>query len=443
MKTKNFFAALLIVAFAASCSKDYVFDSPELISENSELKSASPHVKIAVVSDIHYFDQSLLPQNLAGMEEFQYYMAQDPKLLDLGPAILDKVISDLLAEHPHVVFIPGDLTKDGEKISHKAFAKILKKLTDNGIKVFVIPGNHDINNPHSYSFAEQTSTPTITADEFASIYNNFGYKNSIRDKNSLSYINKINGKLWILGIDACKYSQNTTKPIVSGAIKSETMNWIQQNMIEARQKSITVLAMMHHGITEHYAGQNTLDGGYVVDDYQATATALSDAGINVVFTGHYHANDIAELKIGDKTLYDIQTGSLVSWPSPYRMMKIDGDMLNIDTRIVTSINSSLPEGMDFVTYSHLFQQQRFYGYFYYALQLKYGVPEFLAQFGAPLFQKAIMAHYAGDESLSPEEMGNIEAFANYSPDLALLRGALYSLWTDLNPKDNTITLKVK
>jgi 3',5'-cyclic AMP phosphodiesterase CpdA len=443
MKTKNFLAALLIVFFAASCTKDYLIDSPEVISENNDLKSASPHLKIAVVSDIHYFDPSLLPVDPVGEAYFQEYLAQDPKLLEFSDPILRKVISDLIAEKPDIVLVPGDLTKDGEQVSHETLATILKQLTNKGIKVFVIPGNHDIRNPYAFSFSELAPVNSILPEEFASIYGNFGFNGSIRDANSLSYINKISDKLWILGIDACKYSDNTTEPIIGGAIKPLTMNWIKEKMGEARNKNVMVLAMMHHGIMEHYQGQNLLDPGYVVNDWQNSATALMNAGIKVVFTGHYHANDITEFTANGKTLLDIETGSLVSWPSPYRILNLYGNFLSSKTKLVTSIDAEFPGGLNFQTYSNYFQTTHFYGYFYYALQAKYGVPEPLAQIGAPLFQKAIMAHYAGDENLSAEEMGNIETFASYSPDLAVLRGALYSLWTDLNPKDNTITLKVK
>ena len=251
MKTKNFFAAVTIAFFAFSCTNDYLIDSPEMFSENSVLKSASPHLNIAVVSDIHYMNPSLLPVDATGEAYFQEYLAQDPKLLEFSDPILQKVIADLVAKKPDIVLIPGDLTKDGEMSSHEKLAIILKQLTNKGIKVFVIPGNHDINNPYAFSFSELSPVLSIQPEDFASIYEDFGYSGSIRDANSLSYINKISDKLWVLGIDACKYAENTiaTGPIVGGNIKPETMNWIQENMAEARNKNVTVLTMMHHAGT--------------------------------------------------------------------------------------------------------------------------------------------------------------------------------------------------
>jgi DNA repair exonuclease SbcCD nuclease subunit len=39
----------------------------------------------------------------------------------------------------------GDHTKDGELINHESVKDLLQQLADAGIKVFVVPGNHDIN----------------------------------------------------------------------------------------------------------------------------------------------------------------------------------------------------------------------------------------------------------------------------------------------------------
>lgn len=440
MRIKNCLTVLLLLALAVSCSKDVLVPEPEVNSDEILLKSASPQLKIAVMSDLHYFDRTLLPTTEAGIEALQDYMAQDPKLLDLSALILDKVIADLLVEHPKVVLIPGDLTKDGEKISHQSLAKVLRKLTTAGIKVFVIPGNHDINNPESFSFSSLAPTETITADEFASIYNEFGYKNSLRDNNSLSYIHKINGKLWVLGIDACKYAQNTTGPIVSGEVKAETMEWIKSNLAEAKEKNIQVLAMIHHGVAEHYIGQNQLDPGFVVDNQTQVAEDLSEAGIQVVFTGHYHANDVTAVTVGDKTLYDVETGSLVSWPSPYRLIQLSGNEMFISTRKVTSVESTLPGGVDFVTYSRLFHQTCLDGYFNYVLQLKYGVPPAYAATFAPWFRDAIMAHYAGAEIFGPVPQGQYAQLNVFSPILA---GALGTFYTDLPLADNQLSLQWK
>jgi len=62
---------------------------------------------------------------------------------------------------------------------------------------------------------------------------------------------------------------------------------------------------------------------YLVDSYKKVAADFADAGMDVVFTGHMHAIDIAAVttKKGN-TLYDIETGSAVTYPSPIRFIEL-------------------------------------------------------------------------------------------------------------------------
>jgi 3',5'-cyclic AMP phosphodiesterase CpdA len=443
MKTQRFIL-LFLIFIAASCAKDHQFDLIDHTSSDDGFwKPVISNLKIAVVSDIHYMDPSLLRNNAAQGQAFQNYLAQDPKLLEYSDPIFKTVLSKLKSEKPDILLIPGDLTKDGEKVCHEAMAGFLKRLEAQHIKIYVIPGNHDINNPEAarYDGDHAYPIPSVSDKEFSSIYADFGYKDAIsRDPNSLSYVCQPFKGLWILGIDDCEYYDNTTFAIVAGKIKPLTMTWILQRMAEARKRNITVLAMMHHGIMEHYTGQNQLDPGYVTDNWEANADAFISAGLKVMFTGHYHANDITLRNTNRKILYDIETGSLVTPPSPYRVIAFDDCFLNINTKHVTSINAALPGGLDFVTYSNLFLSGHLDAYFNYILTNYYSVPPDLSAFAAPLFRDAMMAHFAGDEKISPAEQANDDYVGQLAP---FLGSALQGIWTDLPPQDNKNFIRLK
>jgi 3',5'-cyclic AMP phosphodiesterase CpdA len=448
MKNVKYFFLMISVFFVASCTKDQIFNEPDQVPDDMlSLKSASGKLKIAVVSDIHFMDPSLLPEDPASNPYFQYYLAKDPKLIEFSDPIFREVIAELMAEKPDFVLIPGDLTKDGELLNHQTVSGLLHQLKDADINVFVVPGNHDINNPEAMSFHGDVPSPvpTIGPEDFASIYGDFGYDNALyRDVNSLSYICQPFEKLWILGIDACKYENNESTNDVSGAIRPGTMAWIQGKMAEAREKKITVLTIMHHGIMEHYTGQNSLDPGYVIDNYQENAVALMNAGIQMIFTGHYHANDIAAFDYNGKTLTDIETGSLVTPPSPYRVIILDKNFIRIGTRQVMSIDAEMPGGMDFLTYSNAFLSGHLDFYFNYVLVNNFGIPADIAVVAAPLFRNASMAHFAGDEKIGPADRKNINDFALVTPPpLSFLINALNSFWTDLPPTDNKLQISLK
>ena len=281
--------------------------------------------RFAVISDPHFYDSEL---GISG-SAFEQYLAGDRKMLRESEAIFMKASENITMQHPSFVIISGDLTKDGELSSHQKFAAHLAELEQSGIEVYVIPGNHDINNPHAVSFNGAQTTPVdhVTPEEFAKIYGPYGYDQAVaRDPNSLSYVAEPVDGVWLFGIDSCKYNDNLANgyPETGGAISELTMNWILEQLFEAKMRNKSVVGFMHHGVLEHYTGQSILYVDYVVDDWKKVSETLSAAGLQLIFTGHYHANDITQSTAPGKALYDVETGSLVTYPSPYRMVDLYG-----------------------------------------------------------------------------------------------------------------------
>ena len=68
-------------------------------------------------------------------------------MLEYGWEVMDAFLDDMKEEDPDLLILSGDLTLDGEKASHEELAELLEGLSEAGIEVAVIPGNHDINNP--------------------------------------------------------------------------------------------------------------------------------------------------------------------------------------------------------------------------------------------------------------------------------------------------------
>jgi hypothetical protein len=279
-----------------------------------------------------------------------------------------------------------------------------------------------------------------SSTDFETIYGKFGYNNAIaRDPNSLSYVVQPQADLRIIGIDACKYEEyGPGGDVAAGRIKPATLTWILAQLKQAKQQNVTIFAMMHHNLIEHYADQSKLDSGYVIDDWVNIANTLVDAGLKIIFTGHYHANDISSYVHNGKELFDIQTGSLVTAPIPYRIIKMKDNTLDISTNTVQSIAANLPGGMGFPAYADLFLSQHLDGYFNYYLANKLGAPAPLATFASPLFRNGIMAHFAGDEKMPPDQRKKIDELAAMSQQLA---GIVTILWTDLGVKDNKTFIK--
>jgi hypothetical protein len=291
----------------------------------------------------------------------------------------------------------------------------------------------------SYASGSRSTTKNITADQFVEYYGNFGYKEArYRDVNSLSYICQPYKNLWILGIDACNIIETNGTYSVKPVLNPATLAWILEKMDKAREKNITVLAMMHFDIMEHYSLQNKLEKGGIITDNVGNAIALMNAGISLIFTGHFHANDISEFSNDGKTLTEIETGSLVTPPHPYRIMTLDDNLIQIETRHISNVHAKLPEGMDFLTYSEVTMNSRLDNMFAYYLEFLFKVPHEPALIIAPFFTRAFKAHFAGDEMMPSDEL---KALPAGTP--SALMNFLNNIWTDLPPMDNEIYIKLK
>ena len=444
MKKIRLIVPVLMLLTMVACNKEYreLSMQPSTKGENENFCLGSKTLKIAVLSDLHYMDPSLLKSDGSA---FQMYLMQDPKLLAESGAILQQILRKLVIEKPDLVLISGDLTKDGELVSHKSLLKQLQILGLNHIKVLVVPGNHDINNTDAKLFDGDyaTSVATITPDNFKSLYADYGYKSAIsRDPNSLSYVSEPFKDLRILAIDANEYYNNTpVYCVVAGKIKDATMVWAKKQLADAKAKGKTVIGMMHHGIVEHFMGESAIFPDYLVDDWGAKANELMKAGLKVIFTGHFHANDATMRTTGNLSLVDIETGSPVIYDSPLRIVNLVNDKLYINTEHIERISYPGLNGISFHEYEKAFSLKGFeFQAKYMLMNPPYNVPEDVATQIAPVFANGMLAHFGGDETISAETAVQIQAISEISPDLANI---IYGLYTDLPPADNKLVVDLK
>lgn len=317
-------------------------------------------LKISVLSDAHLF-----PAEFAGEQgpNFQNYLSGDRKMLMESERILDAAIEKIIAEKPDVLIIPGDLTKDSEKISHNMLAEKLKEVEEQGIETFVINGNHDINNPDAVQFIPDLNNPgsdmkvsveTVKQDEFMDIYEEFGYEQAIaKHEGSVSYVAQLKPGYRLIAMDTGTYGDDPSEQATSGYFRDGLVEWVLEQIKEAEEAGDRVIGMMHHGIVEHFEGQATIFAPYVVEDWDRISTLFADAGMKYVFTGHFHAQDIvSKTTEAGNEIYDIMTGSLVTAPSPIRTVEFDKELerFKVESTVIDSI-----EGIeDFQSYASNF-----------------------------------------------------------------------------------------
>jgi 3',5'-cyclic AMP phosphodiesterase CpdA len=423
----------------AGCHKDK--------ETNDNLGTVAGMVKIAFASDIHYMAPELLIQDGPA---FQAYEAADPKLLMESPDILKQLVVQLNSDLPDLLIIPGDLTKDGELVSHQQVITMLKSQLDSRIKVLVLPGNHDIANPDALSYDGETTTPvpTITESDFATLYGDFGYTGAIsRDAGTLSYVAEPYNNLRVIFIDATirPNPDDPNEPPLEGVITEETLSWIDVQVADALGKNMQIFAVMHHNLIDHWTNQSVIYPGYVINNSAEAAQRLYQDGIQLIFTGHSHANDITRYSGGE--LYDIETGSSVSYPLPYRFMKYwNNDSLEITTKYIRGIDL---HGEPIEDYAQNFLNTGMTNIFHNMLTQLFGVTEPTATQVAELEAGAYVEYNTGDEVLTQEEQDQLTTYTGKLTHLgfplaAASFNATYTAWnTDLVPQDNSIVLDLR
>ncbi len=409
-----------------------------------------PKARFAILSDPHYCNSSLIDDGKA----FEKYLISNPKLFRESDAIMKAAVDEIIVADVDFVLVAGDMTKDGELTNHRSVAAHLNRLEKAGISTWVTTGNHDINNRDAKKYEGDltSSVPTVTPDEFVKIYANNGYNDALdHDLDSLSYVcEPVSGVKFIV-IDSCIYADvldkdNPTKPVTGGRITAKTEKWIIDHIHAAKADGKIVYGMMHHGILEHFSGQSKMFKDFVVQDFDKLSEKFAKAGLETMFTGHFHATDIVTkswaAETGPRTyrLTDVETGSLASYPVPYRICTIHLDgSLDITTEKVEKIDY-VKDGHSFMSEGDPTFQEYTKDYGTKGLQklgqLVYSKQNFNekeATLLGDLFAESLMVHYAGDESINEEAKRHIDAAAEISESVA--QGFL-ALQTDLYPADN-------
>ena len=292
---------------------------------------------IATINDTHYYTE-----NLAGnkKEAFYTYLDAHNCVYDDLDAILDAALESLSYEAAnngvkHIV-VTGDLTTNGEYESHKALAEKFRAFEEkSGAKIYVTPGNHDINNPRASSFVNdiKEEAKQTTPAQFYEIYKDLGFSDAyhkfsdftLNNGGSLSYSVKTGDGYRLILADGGKYTEDTTesgeaKQETAGAFSEALINWILDEAEDAKKNGETPLLFTHWNMAGANYFHEFLMQGFVIDDAYKLQELFADAGINYSFGGHQHISDISiTYSDSGNPMYSVITPTLTQFPFSYRV----------------------------------------------------------------------------------------------------------------------------
>lgn len=403
-------------------------------------------VRFAVVADPHLYAPALGQDSPA----FREHLSAEVKQIDLSVPLFEQFVDEFLARRPapDFVLIPGDLTNQGERLSHELIVTFLQRLQARGVAAYVVPGNHDIANPDARSFSTRVPSPVegIDAAGFERLYADFGYARALsRDRHSLSYIVEPHPGLWLVAIDSCRHADNRDMRLDDGRISVGTLTWLAERMHRASAEGKLVLGMMHHGALEHFLAQGKHFPDMLIADWSTTAQRLAEMGLRLVFTGHGHAHDVRRKDWPDGVaLTDIETSSLVSYPNAYRWAELNMLDASLSLRSAQVSPSRTDRQTGFNATSMAFSKQAHARHVAKTLDQLTRFPGEKQQRLVEAITQAILAHAAGDEQ--PTIKAFREAISMMKSDDTEDRpvGALLaSLWHDLPPSDRALELNLR
>ncbi len=327
---------------------------PDVVVEINDqvvpIVSSGETIDIMVATDLHYLTDALVEQ---GPVFDELFATGDGKMLyDLEP-IVDAFITQALTSQPDVVVLSGDLTLNGEKLSHEHLSEKLDQLRKAGIVVLVTPGNHDLNNYHASRFLKEAvyRVEKTTPDAFRHIYQSDVSHIVSTDDASLSYVAAVREDTWLVMLDTVKYENNSeqTPSEPSGRIRVETELWLEDVLQRADEQAIQPIVVSHHNLLEHHPHMNR---NFTIEHPRRLKEMFQRFGVRTHFSGHIHVQHTAL----EGELYDVATGALSVYPHLYGFVTIAEDQtLRYQAKSLTVPGDyyleDSDEAVDFHTYS--------------------------------------------------------------------------------------------
>ncbi|MGN0447312.1 MAG: metallophosphoesterase family protein [Acutalibacteraceae bacterium] len=284
--------------------------------------------KITFIADLHHYSQTLGTEGRA----YELRNGSDQKCLAETGGIIDAAFSYIAESDTDAVCILGDITNDGEKISHEEIREKLYKLKEKK-PVYVITATHDWccdKNPRRFEGSNTyRDVPTLNHNELADFYADFGineaYSTFTTHLELKSYTVDAGEKIRLL----CLNDDQNGKG--KAGFTEDHFKWIEQQAEKAKNDGKILFALEHHLLIPHV--HNILTGKSCVGDRQEVASRFADAGIHYVFVGHSHVQAIDSfVSSKGNRLYEINVGSLCGYPAPIVEVTLSGESLRVETK---------------------------------------------------------------------------------------------------------------
>ncbi|MCM1544689.1 MAG: metallophosphoesterase, partial [Ruminococcus sp.] len=288
---------------------------------------------IDVISDLHYYAKSV------GISGPDFEKANSKSQCDLKNCeeILDALARQLEKDKSSdIVLVSGDVTSNAEPASHEGVIALLRRLKQNGKRVYVITATHDYrDNNQTDSYTENGSVKIETAPREAlwDMYYEFGPNEAISvHKSSMSYVLQLADGYRLFALNDDKNNEGAS------GFSEDCFEWITEQVEDAKKNNQFIVVMTHHPMISPSPFYKIIAGGNMMGDHERRRNQFADMGIPFVLTGHTHIQDISYCYSPNGNIfYDITTAAPVGFPGTYRKLCIDpaNDMVDVKAMEIT------------------------------------------------------------------------------------------------------------
>lgn len=280
-------------------------------------------LKLTFIADTHHYSKTL------GTDGRQYELrsGSDQKCLAETGDIIDAAFEKIANSDTDAVLIAGDVSNDGERVSHTEFREKLYRLKEKK-RVYLITATHDWccdQNPRRFEGDKvYNDVPVMSSRELPEFYNDFGPGEALSKFTThigtCSYVVQLSDNVRLLALNDDKNANN------HAGFTEEHFQWIEEQLAQAEKDNCLVIGMEHHLLMPHINSLIT-GGGTCVEDREYVASRLADAGLKYMFVGHSHIQSTADFKTDrGNVLKEINIGSLVGYPAPMVNVTVNDDM---------------------------------------------------------------------------------------------------------------------
>ena len=235
----------------------------------------------------------------------------------------------------NIILIPGDLVYRGEYQSHIGLRNKLYKLKEQGKKIYLITARHDYDDNDSFEFDDDEMLPVkaMPRDELRDFYKDFGFDGAISEhKESMSYVAQLADGIRLLALNCdgdCKDFKG---------LWDNQMKWALEQIEDAHRTGNYIFAMTHYPLLPFSPIMNLISDSHLTD-WEKRANQFADAGLDLIFTGHMHAQAVTEYvtENGNK-ITDVQTGCFVGCPCAYRKVTIKDSTADIKSYTINDFD---------------------------------------------------------------------------------------------------------